>query len=152
MTEKYHSVRLILGDSFKVMAGFDEGSLQAVVTDPPYLISFMNKKWDESLESGESQAWHEAWLTEAHRILIPGGVIKSFSATRTFHRMAAAMRKVGFCDLRLEAWVYGSGFPKSLNVGKALEKTADLAKEFDGYGTALKPAWEPFVVGRKSYA
>jgi site-specific DNA-methyltransferase (adenine-specific) len=134
--------------------------------------------------------WHLQWLQEAFRVLQPGGVIKAFSGTRTFHRMASAMKAAGFADLRLEAWNYGSGFPKSLNVGKALDKAAgaereilatvktqpkfkyagdgrlqekwldkdtkditapatEAAKRWDGWGTALKPSWEPVVVGRK---
>jgi len=105
------------------------------------------------------QAWHLAWLKEAFRVLRPGGVVKAFSATRTFHRLVAAMTEAGFRDVKLEAWCYGSGFPKSLNISKALLRKAEgdmvpdglveLAKKWDGWGTALKPAWEPFVVGRK---
>jgi hypothetical protein len=68
------------------------------------------------------QAWHQEWLVEALRVLEPGGLIKAFGGSRTFHRMAAAMVEVGFIDIRMEAWGYGSGFPKSLNVGKAIDK------------------------------
>jgi len=64
--------------------------------------------------------------------------------------MAMAMREVGFCDMHLEAWTYGSGFPKSLNLQKNIDDLM-IAEEFSGYGTALKPAWEPFVVGRKPH-
>ena len=99
------------------------------------------------------QAWHEGWLRECLRVLRPGGVIKAFAATRTMHRLAAAMENVGFVldpDDSLEAWCYGSGFPKSLNVSKALaEGYPELVERYSGYGTALKPSWEPFVVGRK---
>jgi len=70
------------------------------------------------------EAWHLQWLQEAYRVLESGGVIKAFSGTRTFHRLAAALEKVGFTDIKLEAWVYGSGFPKSLNIGKTLDKQA----------------------------
>ena len=102
--------------------------------------------------------WHFQWLQEAFRVLQPGGVIKAFSGTRTFHRMVAAMQDAGFRDLRLEVWSYGSGFPKSLNIGKALDKAAGAVREvvateapqqWEGWGTALKPSWEPVVVGRK---
>jgi tRNA G10 N-methylase Trm11 len=83
--------------------------------------------------------WHEGWLFEVFRVLKPGGTVKAFAATRTQHLLAAAMEAVGFEDLTVGAWAYGSGFPKSKN----------LTDEWDGWGTALKPAWEPFVVGRK---
>lgn len=102
------------------------------------------------------QEWHRAWLVECYRVLVPGGVIKAFSATRTFHRMATAMQEAGFTDIRLEAWNYGSGFPKSMNIGKTLDKAAgaereatSAAKVWDGWGTALKPSWEPVLVGTK---
>jgi len=140
------------------------------------------------------QRWNTVWLKECHRILIPGGqlgVVKAFSGTRTFHRLAAAMEDAGFVlepEHSLEAWVYGSGFPKSLNISRAIddllgekgevvrtegrwneasgvvqvgqgprtwtereitEPASEQAKRFEGYGTALKPAWEPVVVGRK---
>ncbi len=131
----------------------------------------------------KQQHSHRIWLTEAYRVLRPGGVIKAFSGTRTFHRMAAAMVEAGFIDLRMESWNYGSGFPKSLNVGMAIDKAArgrpqggnvlnmggkdgqaptglsdnygervlvtPDALRFQGWGTALKPSWEPVVVGRK---
>ena len=99
----------------------------------------------------KQQDSHRIWLTEAYRVLRPGGVIKAFSGTRTFHRMTAAMAEVGFVDLRMESWNYGSGFPKSLNIGKALDKASatEAAQQWTGYGTALKPSWEPVCVGRK---
>lgn len=70
--------------------------------------------------------WHERWVAEAFRILRPGGVLKAFSGTRTFHRLAVAMEAVGFEAIRIEAWGYGSGFPKSLNVSKAIDKAAGV--------------------------
>ena len=153
-------IRLILGDSFQVMAGLEEGSIGSIVTDPPYLIGFMSQDFDiqegADIDPAKQQAWHEGWLKEAYRVLQPGGVIKAFSATRTMHRLAAAMRAVGFELLpgeSLLAWLYGSGFPKSLNISKALEKIEgldpEIVKEFSGRGTALKPAFEPFICGRK---
>ena len=69
------------------------------------------------------QEWHTGWLRETFRVLKPGGVIKAFGGTRTFHRLAAAMSEVGFTGIGLEAWTYGSGFPKSLDVSKAIDKT-----------------------------
>lgn len=94
--------------------------------------------------------WHTLWLAEALRVLRPGGVAKIFSGTRTFHRLAWAMTQVGFEIVTIEAWAYGSGWPKSLDVGNAVEGVdATRAPDFDGYGTALKSCWEPFLVGKK---
>lgn len=149
------------------------------------------------------QAWCHIWLTLAYNQLPSGGVIKVFGGTRMFHRMAQAMVEAGFVRIGLEAWCFGSGFPKSLNLSKAIdrhlgkdgerpvvdvrttkdirrnvaadtaagidhrqgkfapgsatsymeyEETAaatDEARQFEGWGTALKPAWEPFIVGYK---
>jgi len=106
------------------------------------------------------QAWHLNWLKEAFRVLKPGAMVKAFGGTRTFHRLAAAMEQVGFVDIHMDAWIYGSGFPKSLNISKALRRKMEadndtvpvdeaLIDKFEGYGTALKPAWEIIVVGRK---
>lgn len=86
-----------------------------------------------------AQGFHQVWLREAYRVLVPGGVLKAFSGTRTHHRLAVAMEAVGLVlDPKgsLEAWAYGSGFPKSLNIG-------------GGWGTAFKPGWEPVLVGYK---
>ena len=86
------------------------------------------------------QEWHRAWLAACYRVLVPGGVLKAFSATRTFHRMAAAMQEVGFTDIGLEAWSYGSGFPKSMNLGKALDKRGGNAHLTTEVGAAIKAA------------
>lgn len=99
------------------------------------------------------QAWHKQWLTEAFRVLQAGGVAKVFSATRTFHRLAAAMEEAGFVLEPMEAWTYMNGFPKAMNISLALEKmpevTVESVAQFEGYFTCLKPSWEPFLVGRK---
>lgn len=144
------TLRLKLGDSFEVLKEMDNESVGSVCTDPPYLIAFMNKKWDKLDDAHAQQAWHREWLAEVFRVLKPGGVIKVFSATRTFHRLAAAMVDVGFVDLDFESWIYGSGFPKSLNLHKNLGKTEfPNTDDYEGYGTALKSAWEIFVVATK---
>lgn len=101
---------LRLGDCVEVLSTYPDASIAGAVTDPPYLIGFMNKGWDEEVVGGEKLDWHIRWLTECFRVLKPGGVAKVFSATRTYHRVAAAMEEVGFQLVpgqSLEAWSYG---------------------------------------------
>lgn len=279
------TIEIRQGDSFDVLKAIPDGTLEAVVTDPPYGLSFMSREWDDPTklwktgagmskpgigdrstewvshgasnpfgganptcqecggrlwgknqcecedpvwivdgerEPGKKhieqmcrmQKWHEGWLREVFRVLKPGGVAKVFAAPRTMHRLATAMESVGFVlnpGHSCEAWTYGSGFPKSLNVSRTLDRQLGVladrevigykqgvggenlndivnergsirstedpggkgvgaygtgakqvaitipvtapaspeAKKWDGYGTALKPAWEPFIVGRK---
>jgi len=136
------------------------------------------------------QAWHADWLHACFRVLVPGGRLLAFGGSRVYHRMAAAFDDAGFVDVGLEAWNYGSGFPKSMSIGKSIDKAAgaerevvgvrqltgygkanavngqqarnitefaqtsnvpatEAAKAWEGWGTALKPAWEPVIVGRK---
>jgi hypothetical protein len=119
------TITLRLGDSFQMISTLE--NVGAVITDPPYLISFMGKFWDAEGDGGENASWHLGWLQACFAILPPGGIIKVFSATRTFHRLAAAMEEAGFIldpESSLEAWLQAQGFPKSLNVGKALDKAA----------------------------
>jgi DNA modification methylase len=97
------------------------------------------------------QQWCEQWARECLRVLKPGGHLLAFGGARTYHRLACAIEDAGF-DIRDSIhWVYGSGFPKSLNISKQLDKTADAdaAKQWEGWGTALKPAHEPIVLARK---
>jgi DNA modification methylase len=86
------------------------------------------------------QKWHVGWLRECFRVLVPGGRILAFGGSRVYHRMAAAFDDAGFVDVGLEAWSYGSGFPKSMSLSEV---------GWSGWGTQLKPAWEPFIVGTK---
>ena len=105
------------GDCLYVLADMDEGSVGAIVSDPPYELSFMGKGWDGTGIAFSADLWNEVY-----RVLVPGGVVKAFSATRTFHRMARAMQEAGFTKIGVQAWSYGSGFPKSLDVSKAIDK------------------------------
>ena len=115
-------------DCIEVMAGLAENSLDAIICDPPYLINFMNKGFDtqhKSLpganEGQKMQEWHRRWVTEAYRILKPGGHLAAFGGDRTHHRLMSAMEDVGF-ELRFNCyWVFGSGFPKSQDAAKAIE-------------------------------
>jgi site-specific DNA-methyltransferase (adenine-specific) len=109
-------------------------SIDAVVTDPPYGLSFMGKKWDYDVPSTEIWA-------ECLRVLKPGGYLLAFAGTRTQHRMAVRIEDAGFEIRDMLAWMYGSGFPKSHN----------LDGEHQGWGTALKPAMEPITMARKPF-
>lgn len=94
------------------------------------------------------QEWCEIWGAECFRVLKPGGHLLSFSAPRTYHRMATAFEEVGFQVRDQIMWVFGSGFPKSHNIGKAIDKMG-IDNEWEGWGTALKPAHEPICMARK---
>ena len=135
---------LLLGDCLEVMRSLPAESVDAIVTDPPYGLSFMGARWDYDVPSVE--IWKEA-----RRLLKPGGYLLAFAGTRTQHRMAVNIEDAG-CEIRdLIAWVYGSGFPKSLDVSKKIQNIED-AKTWAGWGTALKPALEPITVARKPFA
>ena len=180
------SFQLIHGDSLIVLGSFESNSIDAIVTDPPYGLSFMGKGWDYSVPSED--LWRECL-----RVLKPGGHLLAFAGTRTQHRMAVRIEDAGFEIRDMIAWVYGSGFPKSLDVSKAIDKAAgaehlrafrsknpadrpythtkgetstgwqspvrpdktypatEAAKQWEGWGTALKPALEPITVARKPF-
>lgn len=188
-------LRLLHGDCVVRMAAMPEGSFDEVDCDPPYGYRFMSKAFDNLGDGALQRLWHRVWLEQALRVIKPGGKIKAFCGTRTQHHLAQAMEDVGFVDIGLEAWAYGSGFPKSLNVGKQLDKMKGAKREpkrleysgnmllrhggdntrpwmeealkngyhelpgdqpatpeaklWDGWGTALKPAWEPVIIGTK---
>jgi site-specific DNA-methyltransferase (adenine-specific) len=185
------SVTLYHGDCLDVMRLLPDASIDAIVTDPPYGLGFMGKAWDDLPPGVE-------WAEECLRILKPGGHMLAFGGSRTWHRLAAAVEDAGFEIRDSIAWLYGSGFPKSHDMSKAIDKTAGVEREvigFDpskyrpnyknhrlsvgdqvkhpydrealanitapatpeaeqwrGWGTALKPAFEPIVVGRKPLA
>jgi len=181
-------VILYAGDCIEVMRQMPEASVDAIVTDPPYGLEFMGREWDGFGTPLGFQTWTESWAREAFRILKPGGHLLAFAGTRTYHRMASGVEDAGFEIRDCIAWMYGSGFPKSLDVSKAIDKaagaqrevletipdrwagkgsvlerseqspreTADItapatpeAAKWQGWGTALKPAFEPIVVARK---
>lgn len=124
--------KLIHSDCLEALKNLPDNSVDSVVTDPPYGLSFMGKKWDYDVPS------EEIWA-ECLRVLKPGGHLLAFAGTRTQHRMAVRIEDVGFEIRDMIAWVYGSGFPKSHN----------LKDDWKGWGTALKPALEPITVARK---
>jgi site-specific DNA-methyltransferase (adenine-specific) len=125
-------MKIIHSDCLVALKEMDENSIDSIVTDPPYGLSFMGKKWDYDVPSKE--IWEACF-----RVLKPGGHLLSFAGTRTQHRMAVNIEDAGFEIRDMIAWVYGSGFPKSLN----------LKDDKKGWGTALKPAMEPITVARK---
>jgi site-specific DNA-methyltransferase (adenine-specific) len=148
---------LILGDCLEEMKRLPEDSIDAVVTDPPYGLEFMGKDWDgangfrRSLNSNDTgresvfgrssrtspeyrtghlfQDWCQVWASEALRVLKPGGHMLVFGGSRTYHRMACAIEDAGFEIRDQIMWLYGSGFPKSLDVSKAIDKAAGKERE-----------------------
>ena len=170
------------GDNRDVLKTLADNSVDSVVTDPPYELGFMGKSWDASGIAYSVELWQEVL-----RVLKPGGHLLAFSGSRTYHRMVVAIEDAGFEIRDQIMWIYGSGFPKSLDVSKAIDKAAGAkreitreekkpleqgypisfdvrsstdrerrdnpataeAKQWQGWGTALKPAHEPIVVARK---
>ncbi len=128
--------RIVLrsGDCRKVLLTLPDCSIDSVVTDPPYGLIFMGKSWDKA-----GIAFDPAFWAQVLRVLKPGGHLLAMGGTRTYHRLVCAIEDAGFEIRDCVMWVYGSGFPKSHNIG-------------DGWGTALKPAFEPVVLARKAFS
>ena len=122
-------MRLELGDCLEVLKTIPDNSVDSIVTDPPYGLSFMNKKWDYDVPSVE------IW-TECLRVLKPGGHLLSFGGSRTYHRMAVRIEDAGFEIRDQIMWIYGSGFPKSHNIGKAIDKLLGNEREVVGVETS----------------
>lgn len=185
-------VELLHGDCLERLQDLPDCSVDAIVTDPPYGLSFMGRKWDYDVPA--SEIWEQCL-----RVLKPGGHLLAFAGTRTQHRMCVNIEDAGFEIRDMIAWVYGSGFPKSLDLSKAIDKAAGAerkpdkhtkrtthvrhalsdscaavrcgicgksrngtsckcalpqpatpaAQQWEGWGTALKPALEPITVARK---
>lgn len=223
MAEAINSWEIRIGDCVELMANMPENSVDAIVTDPPYGLEFMGQEWDKlgtssvrweggggfskpglgdrpervAVHLPKMQAWHFEWAKEALRVLKPGAHLIAFGGTRTHHRLMCALENAGFEMRDCLMWLYGSGFPKSLDVSKAIDRAAgvekedkfegafkrhagptgnkkcekcghwlisgdpcccprpqdapvtDDAKQWPGWGTALKPAWEPIILARK---
>jgi site-specific DNA-methyltransferase (adenine-specific) len=107
-------------------------SVDAIVTDPPYGLEFMGKAWDGFGTPLGFQTWSEQWAREAFRVLKPGGHLLAFGGTRMYHRLAAGIEDAGFEIRDTLMWLYGSGFPKSLDVSKAIDKAAGAEREVIG--------------------
>ena len=172
-----NSIRLHHGDCLSVMSNLGV-RVDSVITDPPYGLGFMGKKWDTPGSMFERKAdtknrfdhvggnhnpcnskdrqrtqlsegrkfhhWCTNWAEACLQVTKPGGMLMAFGGTRTFHRLACAIEDAGWEIRDTIMWVYGSGFPKSLDIHKA---TGD--DKWQGYGTAIKPAWEPIIVAMK---
>jgi len=182
---------VLVGDCREVMAGMDAESVESIVCDPPYGLAFMGKSWDHGVPG-------VPFWTAALRVAKPGAHLLAFGGTRTHHRLACAIEDAGWEIRDCLMWLYGTGFPKSLDVSKAIDKAAgaerevvgvwkptgnarpsdksghgaavsnsseprayknvdlditapatDAAQQWAGWGTALKPAWEPIIMARK---
>ena len=175
-----------IGSNLDVLPTLPDNSIDSIVTDPPYELGFMGKSWDSTGIAYNVGLWRECL-----RVLKPGGHLLAFSGSRTYHRMTCAIEDAGFEVRDQMMWVYGSGFPKSHNISKAIDKAAgqeretvgfksagigtgksygkivgerekvktnlvavtapatEAAKQWDGWGTALKPAHEPICIARK---
>ena len=167
------------GDCVDLMRAMPECSVDSIVCDPPYGLEFMGKEWDRLIDDRsqhdhkrpenrgqtaspfiaakvtyragmEAQAWHEAWAREALRVLKPGGHLLAFGGTRTYHRMACAIEDAGFEIRDSIHWVYGSGFPKSLNVGKAIDKRGGSVPGFERFRDDVKTAMKRNGVSRST--
>ena len=184
------TTKLIRANCFKRMRSMEPYSIDTIITDPPYGLKFMGKAWDHGSPG-------PAFWRAALRVAKPGAFLLCFGGTRTFHRLAVSIEDSGWEIRDCLMWLYGTGFPKSLNISKAIDKAAGAkrrivgskigrpgyslkandtknhnrksyskftdaekeceittpstksAKEWDGYGTALKPAWEPIIVAMK---
>jgi DNA modification methylase len=202
-------VKLFSGDCLRAMRLLKDASIDACVTDPPYHLwspltgpggapqfkrlakGFMGQEWDGGGIAFERTTWREVW-----RVLKPGGHVLAFGGTRTYHKMATAIEEAGFEIRDCLQWIYGSGFPKSFDVGEKIDKMqglkrkvigtkrsgltkgrstpagipttvrmsgstqttvpitapeSDEAKQWDGWGTTLRPALEPIIMARKAY-
>jgi len=171
---------LYLSECFEKIKTLPDNSVGSIVSDPPYLIDFMNKKWD----SQDSPVGKKEFWLEVKRVLKPGAHAAIFGHSRTHHRVMVAMEDAGFEIRDTMMWLYGSGFPKSHNISKAIDKlegkepkvvgeritgnartkegwkggqttipvtepASSAAKDWEGWGTALKPAYEPIIIARK---
>jgi len=151
---------VIVGDNMIVTPTLGPATMRAVVTDPPYGISYMGEEWDDPRKGSDDtlhpgrrfQVWCERWMRECLRLLRPGGRMACFAAARQVHRVRQAVVVSGFCEVEVHGWLYLTGHPKFLDLLREVERRwgreeADRLRR--QRHTALKPAWEPVIVGRK---
>lgn len=176
------SYKLYKGDMRNMLNVIRKESIDAVLTDPPYELNFMGKGWDNAGVSFNSDTWKNCY-----EVLKPGGYLLAFGGSRTYHRIACAIEDAGFEIRDTIMWLYGSGFPKSMNIGLAIDKKngveskvvgkgksgkeethtnslnmvkggfggeyeiKEAQNEWQGWGTCLKPSFEPIIVARKPF-
>ena len=128
--------KLLHGDVVEQLKTLDDESIDAIIVDPPYNLAFMGKKWDSKGGPRAFQQWCEEWGRECFRVLRTGGHILSFGGTRTYHRMASGLEDAGFDIRDCITWLYGTGFPKSLNISKAIDKRG--GEDVSWFGDWLK--------------
>lgn len=171
--------QILEGDCLEQLDKLEPNSIDCIITDPPYELHFMGKGWDNAGVSFNKETWKKCL-----DVLKPGGYLLAFGGTRTYHRIACAVEDAGFEIRDCIMWLYGSGFPKSMNIGLAVDKklgneskvvgegrsggtsrayqseettTAgayqlkEAQNEWKGWGTALKPSYEPIIVARKPF-
>lgn len=171
--------KLYQGSMLDMLEVIEPNSIDSIVTDPPYELNFMGKGWDNSGIAFQKETWEKCY-----EVLKPGGYLLAFGGSRTFHRIACAIEDAGFEIRDTIMWLYGSGFPKSMNIGLALDKkngveskvvgtgksgvssrayqseettTAgayeikEAQNKWQGWGTALKPSFEPIIIARKPF-
>lgn len=177
--------KLYQGNMLDMLEVIQPETIDSIITDPPYELNFMGKGWDNSGIAFQKETWQKCY-----EVLKPGGYLLAFGGSRTFHRIACAIEDAGFEIRDTIMWLYGSGFPKSMNIGLAIDKKNGVEskvigkavgninampdgrpsrsqiaweskpKEYDikeaqnewkGWGTALKPSYEPIIVARKPF-
>jgi DNA methylase len=154
-------VTLHHGDALAILAEIPDGTADAVITDPPYAFpgGFMGQHWDNLGGPARYQAWCERWAGQCYGILKPGGHLLAFGAPRTYHRLASGIEDAGLEVRDSVHWIYGSGFPKSLDVSKAIDKAAGAQREVTGSrpqfpdgtrGARARPNAAPEVYGDRA--
>jgi site-specific DNA-methyltransferase (adenine-specific) len=131
--------QILLGNNLDILPTLPDNSVDSIVTDPPYELGFMGKKWDSSGIAYSVELWQQCL-----RVLKPGGHLLAFSGSRTYHRMVVAIEDAGFEIRDMISWISNKTFPKSLNIEKATKDPI-----WQGWGTGLKPTVEPIVMARK---
>ena len=175
--------KLFNGNMLDMLQVIEKESIDSIVCDPPYELNFMNRSWDNSGIAFNPETWKQCY-----EVLKPGGYLLAFGGSRTYHRIAVAIEDAGFEIRDTIMWIYGSGFPKSMDVGKAIDKRngvqpigrkeptggitggkntgaeekgwhsinnwyeyPECQNEWKGWGTALKPSFEPIIIARKPF-